>query len=156
MEVIGQSVEKRNLYGMLFSTQILRRIHLKSRYSFLHSSMAMNNQEKKDALLLARELLKPENKYLFDKIDLALIPQMNPDGSEKNVRQNSNEIDLNRNHLILTEPETIALHKLFNEYLFEVTMDVHEYYPYGETWQKYGFWANNDEEIGTATNLNVS
>ena len=28
------------------------------------------------------------------------------------------------------------LHRLFDQYLFEVTMDVHEYFPYGETWQK--------------------
>ncbi len=55
--------------------------------------------------------------YLFDKIDLVLIPQMNPDGSEIDTRFNANGMDLNRNHLILTEPETIAMHKLFDEYL---------------------------------------
>jgi hypothetical protein len=81
---------------------------------------------------------------------------MNPDGSEKNQRRNGNDMDLNRNHLILTEPETIGLHKLFNKYLFEVAMDVHEYYPYGETWKKYGYRENNDEEVGTLTNINVS
>ncbi|MDZ7762884.1 MAG: hypothetical protein U5K00_00445 [Melioribacteraceae bacterium] len=47
--------------------------------------------------------------------------------------------DLNRNHLILTEPETIGLHKLFNEYHFEVTMDVHEYYPFGKSAEEYGY-----------------
>ncbi len=75
---------------------------------------------------------------------------------KKMLGTNANGMDLNRNHLILTEPETIALHKLFDEYLFEVTMDVHEYYPYGETWKNYGYRANNDEEIGTTTNINVS
>ena len=60
-------------------------------------------------------------------------------------------MDLNRNHLILTEPETIALHKLFDEYLFEVSMDVHEYAPYGETWKNYGYRFNNDEEIDGLT-----
>jgi hypothetical protein len=115
-----------------------------------------NEQSGKDgALLLARDLLKPVNKYLFNKIDLALVPQMNPDGSEKNKRRNGNDMDLNRNHLILTEPETIALHKLFDEYLFEVSMDVHEYAPYGETWKNYGYRFNNDEEVGTTTNINI-
>ena len=52
---------------------------------------------------------------------------MNPTGSEIDTRFNANGMDLNRNHLILTEPETIALHKLFDKYFFEATMDVHEY-----------------------------
>ena len=54
---------------------------------------------KEGALLLARELLKPENRYLFDRIDLLLVPQMNPDGAEANKRRNGNDADLNRNHL---------------------------------------------------------
>ena len=111
---------------------------------------------KEGALILARELLRSENSYLFEKIDLALIPQMNPDGSEKNVRLNANGMDLNRNHLILTEPETIALHKLFDEFLFEATMDVHEYYPFTEDYMKYGYIKYFDEQIGTTTNPNVS
>lgn len=111
---------------------------------------------KEGAILLINELLKPENQYLFDKIDFVLVPQMNPDGSEVNKRRNGNNMDLNRNHLILTEPETIGLHKLFNKYLFEVSMDVHEYSPYGKSWKKYGYRANNDEEVGTLTNINVS
>ncbi len=65
-------------------------------------------------------------------------------------------MDLNRNHLILTEPETIAMHKLFDEYLFEVTMDVHEYYPYTEDYLQYGYIKYFDEQIGTTTNPNVS
>ncbi|MBK6344422.1 MAG: hypothetical protein IPF68_00550 [Bacteroidales bacterium] len=62
-------------------------------------------------------------------MDFALIPQINPDGSEVNKRRNANDADLNRNHLILTEPETMALHNFFDKYRFEVTMDVHEYSP---------------------------
>jgi len=81
---------------------------------------------------------------------------MNPDGSEANKRRNGNNMDLNRNHLILTEPETIGLHKLFNKYLFEVSMDVHEYFPYGETDKKFGYRENNDEEVGVNTNVNIS
>jgi hypothetical protein len=35
-------------------------------------------------------------------------------------------------------------------------MDVHEYFPYGEAWQKYGYHNNSDLLLGTATNSNVS
>jgi len=130
----------------------------KSKLKVLIFAQQHGNEQsgKEGALLLINELLKKENQYILDKIDLALVPQMNPDGSEKNQRRNGNNMDLNRNHLILTEPETIGLHKLFNKYLFEVTMDVHEYSPYGDTYKKYGYRENADEEVGTTTNINVS
>ncbi len=43
--------------------------------------MGIHNEQsgKEGALLLINELLMPENQYLFDKIDFALVPQMNPD-----------------------------------------------------------------------------
>lgn len=156
VEIIGKSVENRNLYVMKFSNSDFGRDKSKIKVLIFAQQHGNEQSGKEGALLLARNLLKPEYKYLLEKIDFALIPQMNPDGSEKNQRRNGNDMDLNRNHLILTEPETISLHKLFNQYLFEVTMDVHEYAPYGDTWKNYGYRFNNDEEIGTATNTNVS
>ncbi|MBK7095223.1 MAG: DUF2817 domain-containing protein [Saprospiraceae bacterium] len=110
---------------------------------------------KEGVLLLAKTLLKPEYAYLFNKIDLVLIPQVNPDGSELNKRRNANNADLNRNHLIMTEPETKAIHKLFDKYLFEVTVDVHEYSPYGDDWKKYGYRKNTDVTLGSTTNINI-
>jgi len=68
---------------------------------------------KEGAMLLAEWLLQDENQHLLDRMDFALIPQINPDGSEANKRRNGNNADLNRNHLILTEPETQALHQVF-------------------------------------------
>jgi hypothetical protein len=122
-----------------------------------HAQQHGNEQSGKEgALLLAQTLLKPENKYLFDKIDFAIIPQMNPDGSEQNKRRNGNDMDMNRNHLILTEPEPLALHTFFDKYLFEVTMDVHEYFPYGGEWETYGYRRNFDVTLGVNTNPNIS
>lgn len=156
VEVIGQSVMGRNLYAMKFSSSEFGNDTSKIKILLFAQQHGNEQSGKEGALLLAQELLKPENHYLFDRIDLVIIPQMNPDGSEGNKRLNGNEADLNRNHLILTEPETIALHHLFDKYLFEVTMDVHEYYPFGETWKKFGYRDNTDEFIGPSNNLNIS
>jgi hypothetical protein len=156
VEIIGQTVQKRNLYAMKFSATEFGKDKSKIKVMF-HAQQHGNEQSGKEgALLLAQALLKPENRYLFDKIDLAIIPQMNPDGSEQNKRRNGNDMDMNRNHLILTEPEPLALHKFFDKYLFEVTMDVHEYFPYGGEWEKYGYCKNADETLGVNTNPNVS
>ena len=111
---------------------------------------------KEGALLLLNEIADGGLDYLFEKIDLLLIPQVNPDGSEKNRRRNGNNADLNRNHLILSENETTGLHNLFHNYLPEATLDVHEYYPYSDSWTEFGYLKNYDEQIGTLTNPNVS
>jgi hypothetical protein len=155
-EMLGKSVENRNLYVLKFSNSEFGKDESKIKILIFAQQHGNEQSGKEGALLLARELIKPENKYLFDRIDFALVPQMNPDGSEKNKRRNGNDMDLNRNHLILTETETIALHKLFNEYLFEVSMDVHEYSPYGGEWEKYGYRKNLDVTVGAMTNFNIS
>ncbi len=156
VEKIGHSVEWRNLYALKFSSTEFGKDPSKIKVLIFAQQHGNEQSGKEGALLLAEELLKPGNRYLFDKIDFVLIPQVNPDGSEANKRRNANDMDLNRNHLILTEPETIALHALFDKYLFEVSMDVHEYSPYGEEWKKYGYRKNSDITMGTTTNLNVS
>jgi hypothetical protein len=155
-EVLTKSVEGRELYAVCFSKGGFGKDVSKIKVLIFAQQHGNEQSGKEGALLLINELIKPENQYLFDKIDFALVPQLNPDGSEKNQRRNGNSMDLNRNHLILTEPETIGLHNLFNKYLFEVSMDVHEYSPYGDTWKNYGYRANNDEEVGVTTNVNVS
>ncbi|HCY75004.1 MAG: hypothetical protein IH620_01460 [Ignavibacterium sp.] len=155
-EVIAKSIEGRELFAVYFSKDGFGKDDSKVKVLIFAQQHGNEQSGKEGALLLINELLKPENLYLFDKVDFVLVPQMNPDGSEKNQRRNGNSMDLNRNHLILTEPETIGLHKLFNKYLFEVTMDVHEYAPYGETYKNYGYRHNNDEELGINTNINIA
>ena len=156
VEIIGQSAQKRNLYALKFSSSEFGKDKSKIKVLFFAQQHGNEQSGKEGALLLAQALLKPENRYLFDKIDFAIIPQMNPDGSEINQRRNGNTMDLNRNHMILTEPETQALHKFFDKYLFEVNMDIHEYSPYGSEWEKYGYRRNADETLGVNTNPNVS
>lgn len=155
-EVITKSVQGLELYAVYFSKDEFGKEESKIKVLIFAQQHGNEQSGKEGALLLIAELLKPEYQYLFDKIDFCLVPQMNPDGSEANKRRNGNNMDLNRNHLILTEPETIALHRLFNKHHFEVTMDVHEYWPYGEDWKKYGYRRNFDETVGSTTNINVS
>jgi hypothetical protein len=156
VEVIGKSVEGRNLYALKFSNSEFGEDTSKIKVLIFAQQHGNEPSGKEGALLLSSKLIRPELVDLLAKIDLLLIPQMNPDGSEINVRYNSNGMDLNRNHLILTEPEVIALHKLFDEYLFEATIDVHEYYPYTEDYLQYGYVKYFDEQVGTTTNPNIS
>jgi len=151
VEKIGQSAKGCDLFMLKFSNSVFGTDRSKIRILIQAQQHGNEQSGKEGALLLARELIKPENASLFDHIDLALVPQANPDGAEQNSRRNGNGMDLNRNHLIMTEPEVIALHRIFDKYLFEVTMDVHEYYPYSETWKKLGYRNNSDILMGFNT-----
>jgi hypothetical protein len=157
VETIGQTVEGRKILALKFSKSDFGQDKSKTRILIFAQQHGNEQSGKEGVLLLAADLVKPENSYLFDKLDIALIPQINPDGSEQDKRRNAHDADLNRNHLILEEPEVIALHLFFDQYLFDVTMDVHEYYPFSsERWKKYGYRTNSDELIGVNTNCNVS
>jgi hypothetical protein len=155
VEVIGKSIEGRNLYAMYFSDGEFGKDIAKSKVLIIAQQHGNEQSGKEGALILANEVLKPENRYLFSRIDLVILPQVNPDGSEKNIRRNGAGVDLNRNHLILSEPETQAIHRLFSKHLFEVTLDVHEYWPFGESWISYGYRKNIDVTMGAITNINV-
>jgi hypothetical protein len=153
---IGKSVEGREIYALKFSKDGFGKDESKIRVLFFAQQHGNEQSGKEGALLLAKKLSEDEYKFLFDRIDFALIPQVNPDGSELNKRRNANNVDLNRNHLLLDEPEVQSLHNFFYNYQFEVTLDVHEYYPHSQEWKDFGFTKRADEQLGLITNPNVS
>jgi hypothetical protein len=111
----------------------------------------------KEALtVLLAKCASGEAAAMLQGIDLRIVPQMNPDGSELRRRRTSDSLDLNRSHLLLSSPETAALHELFYEWQPQVTMDIHEFGAYSESWSKAGFIKRADVQMGTLTNLNSS
>jgi hypothetical protein len=86
-----------------------------------------NEQSAKEAVLgLARDLAVGVLKPLLKKANFLLVPQANPFGNWFDQRQNEQDLDLNRDHVKLESPEVRAVHRVFREWMPEVTMDVHE------------------------------
>jgi len=81
----------------------------------------------KDALLyLLREIAnRPER--LPAGIDLWILPMMNPDGAERGTRRNAAGADLNRDHILLEQPETQALHRVVRRVRPHLAVDCHEF-----------------------------
>lgn len=152
----GKSVQGRNLFTATFSEDGFGSDPEKVKVLFFAQQHGNEQSGKQGALLLIRDLLSPENRYLFSRVDLMVIPQVNPDGSEQNQRRNGNNMDLNRNHLILTEPESRIVEGLVDRWKFEATLDVHEYAPYGGEWETLGIRRNFDEQLGYLSNPNVA
>jgi len=111
----------------------------------------------KEALTLL--LAKAASNDLHDilsHVDLIVVPQMNPDGAELRQRRTADSIDLNRNHMLLTSPETKGLHDLFGKWWPHVTLDLHEFGPFSRSWSDSGFIKLVDVQLGMLTNLNSS
>jgi hypothetical protein len=110
-----------------------------------------NEPSGKEALLmLIHELYLNANIYDLHNLNLILVPLVNPDGNEIHQRRNTKKCDLNRNHVLLTEPEIRMLHQLFEKYNPEATLDVHEY-GY-KTWLKQGYIKDFGEQLDCISN----
>lgn len=112
---------------------------------FLLASQHGDEQSGKEAaLILIRELGMGKLMPLLKKVNVLIIPQMNPFGSEVDKRRNEQNLDMNRDHIKLEAPPVEAAHKVFAEWLPEVTMDLHEkgrdYY---------------EVDVGVVSNLNI-
>ena len=92
----------------------------------------------KDAILfLLRELAQPG--ALPSGVAVWAIPMLNPDGAEAGRRRNGADVDLNRDHLQLSQPETQALHRVARRIRPHVAVDLHEYTRDGEAWAARGW-----------------
>ncbi|HVN77045.1 MAG TPA: M14 family zinc carboxypeptidase [Thermoanaerobaculaceae bacterium] len=60
-------------------------------------------------------------------VDLWIMPMMNPDGGEAGTRRNSAKADLNRDHIVLEQPETQALHRVARRIRPHLAVDCHEF-----------------------------
>ena len=88
METIGTSVQGREITALFFSKSGFGTDQTKIKV-LIHAQQHGNEQSGKEgALMLAKELIKDNYSYFFEKIDLVIVPQVNPDGSEKNERRN--------------------------------------------------------------------
>ncbi len=111
---------------------------------------------KEAALTLISQAAAGDLDQLLAHVDILLMPSVNPDGNEAAKRRNGANADLNRDHLLLLQPETRAVHDVYNKWMPVATLDVHEFGASGEDWQKAGYVRAIDEQFGLPTNPNVS
>ncbi|HQR67518.1 MAG TPA: M14 family zinc carboxypeptidase [Thermoanaerobaculia bacterium] len=92
----------------------------------------------KDALLyLVREVAREPSRLPPD-VDLWILPMMNPDGAEAGTRRNAAGVDLNRDHIVLEQPETQALHRVVRRVRPHLAVDAHEFAREPEEWRARG------------------
>jgi hypothetical protein len=79
----------------------------------------------------------PLTPYL-DRVSVVVVPRGNPDGAAAFTRSTGSGADLNRDHLLLTLPESAALHGKLIELPPDVVIDAHEFSVANRWLQKFG------------------
>jgi len=98
-----------------------------------------NEVSGKDAQLCLIKAIADRPELLPEDVDLYLMPMMNPDGAEAVRRTNGVQADLNRDHILLVQPETQALHRVARRILPHLAVDSHEFTRDGKDWDARGW-----------------
>ncbi|GLH72716.1 hypothetical protein GETHLI_12180 [Geothrix limicola] len=133
----GCSTQGRKLYLVH-----LKRGGVKARFKvFYYAQQHGDEVAGKDAqLTLIRDIAEHPN-LLPEDVDLYLMPMVNPDGAEVHQRVNGAGADLNRDHLLLAQPETQALHRVARRIRPHLAVDSHEFGRDGEDYTRRGWEA---------------
>jgi len=78
-------------------------------------------------LALAAMLAEGDLKPFLDKVSVVVVPRANPDGAAAFTRATASRADLNRDHILLTLPESAALHAKLIALPPDVVIDAHEF-----------------------------
>jgi dipeptidyl-peptidase-4 len=90
------------------------------------------------SLQLIRELATGELQTLLDRVNVLIVPTLNPDGAENRSRSNSLGYDMNRDFIVAETPEiTAVLEKILTQWWPDIYVDVHNggSWPYNVTYQ---------------------
>jgi len=80
------------------------------------------------ALKLIRDVAdrQPATLAQLRKLCLLIVPMVNPDGADADLRHNANDADLNRDWIYRKQPETQAVEYLYTLWKPETVLDLHE------------------------------
>ncbi len=63
---------------------------------------------------------------ILKECSLMVVPMLNPDGANVYTRENSNGVDLNRDAKMQSQPESVALRRLFNSFQPDFCFNLHD------------------------------
>ena len=126
--LITVTEEARSHQGRKVLLVRLNRGGAKARFRVLWYAQQHGNEVAgKDAQLTFIRDVAQRPGLLPEDVDLYLMPMLNPDGAEAHKRFNGAGADLNRDHLLLEQPETQALHRVARRIRPHLAVDGHEF-----------------------------
>jgi hypothetical protein len=121
IKVIGKSVQGKSIYSYRVGTGNFKVL--------LWSQMHGNESTTTKALFDLFNFLDTDDevaKRWKAKFSFYFIPMLNPDGAELYTRENANQIDLNRDFINLSQPESQLLMNVFNDFKPDFCFNLHD------------------------------
>ena len=116
LNVVGESEKQQSIYSL--------RVGNLGPKILLWSQMHGNESTMTRALFLYLEKLF--NSDLIPLFQLYIIPVLNPDANDLWIRNNSNDVDLNRDAVNLSQKESVVLRDAFNSFQPDYCFNLHD------------------------------
>ncbi|MFG0216727.1 M14 family metallocarboxypeptidase [Brevibacillus porteri] len=158
---IGTSLEGRDIPLLLFSKDHGKLKQNKEKPLIWLQAQIHGNEPAsgESALVIAKWLAEGKlGANLLDKVNVAIVPRINPDGSYQFKRYIATELDANRDYMKVEYPEVQAVHQAINAYQPDVVLDAHEYGVSSSQLRDVGekdAISSYDVLISAAKNLNI-
>ncbi len=120
ISTVGSTVESRPIYSLQYGigpTKILI-------WSQMHGNESTTTKALCDFFKFL-ETGQDFSKQILEACILVVIPILNPDGAERYTRLNANNIDLNRDAQDLSQPESMTLRKVYNDFKPNYCFNLH-------------------------------
>lgn len=139
-EIIGKSVLGKPIYKYIIGAGKTK--------IFMWSQMHGNESTTTKALFDFFNVIHSQEEIgvkLLQEFTFCFLPMLNPDGAELYTRENANQIDLNRDSVNLSQPESQLLRKTFENFKPDFCYNLHD--------QRSIFGAGNDGNVATVSFL---
>ena len=119
--IIGHSVLGKPIYKYVFGMGKIKIL--------MWSQMHGNESTTTKAVFDMLNFFELDNDFvheIFKRFTIYIVPILNPDGAELYTRENAKGIDLNRDALDLSQPESRILNELFNAFKPDFCYNLHD------------------------------
>ena len=121
LSIIGYSVQNRPIYKYIIGNGKTK--------LYMWSQMHGDESTSTKAVLDFLNFLNSDNDLAIEFINqftVCIIPMLNPDGAALYTRENANEIDLNRDAINLSQPESLVLLNEFKRFEPDYCFNLHD------------------------------
>lgn len=121
LEIIGYSVLGKPIYQFKIGTG-MKKIFI---WSQMHGNEGTTTKAIMDFLLFLQSNT-PLSITFLENFTFVFIPMLNPDGAMLYTRENANQVDLNRDSLALSQPESQILRKAYLQFQPDYCFNMHD------------------------------
>ncbi|MGE0929367.1 M14 family zinc carboxypeptidase [Peijinzhouia sedimentorum] len=120
MEKAGNSLEERPIYQIRYGTGPIKILL----WSQMHGNEATATRALLELFQFLNSPITPKN--WADQLSLFFLPLLNPDGATAHIRENAAGIDINRDALTLSAPESTILHNALHTIKPNFSFNLHD------------------------------